>query len=87
MLSNVMPTAFDLSPENVHGRVAGLLTLVGGLGGGLATLAAGAARAILDIRGLMAVAGLAACFAAVVLAATMRSCFSVEAPALREARI
>ena len=42
MLSNVIAGAYDLVPRSQYGITAGGLTLVGGLGGGLAMLAAGA---------------------------------------------
>jgi MFS family permease len=75
MLSNVIPAAFDLAPAGRYGQVAGSMTLVGGFGGGVATLAAGALRARIDVSSLMSGAALAGSLAAVILALTVRNHF------------
>ena len=80
MLSNVIPAAFDLAPEARYGQVAGSMTLVGGLGGGLATLAAGALRARIDVGSLMSGAALACSLAALVLAIAARNHFKDAMP-------
>jgi hypothetical protein len=75
MLSNVVPAAFDLARPGRYGLVAGSMTLVGGFGGGVATLAAGALRARIDVGSLMSGAALAGSLAALILAATARNHF------------
>lgn len=84
MLSNVVPSAFDLAPAARYGQVAGSMTLVGGFGGGVATLAAGALRARIDVSSLMSGAALAGSLAALILALTVRHHFkeAVVWPAL-----
>jgi MFS family permease len=80
MLSNVIPAAFDFAPAARYGQVAGSMTLIGGLGGGLATLSAGALRSRIEVGSLMQAAALAASLAAFVLALTTWQHFKGAAP-------
>jgi MFS family permease len=80
MLSNVIPAAFDFAPAARYGQVAGSMTLIGGLGGGLATLMAGALRSRIEVGTLMQAAALAASVAAFVLAITAWRHFKEAVP-------
>ena len=80
MLSNVIPAAFDFAPSARYGQVAGSMTLIGGLGGGLATLTAGAFRSRIEVGSLMQAAALAASLAAFISAITARHHFKEAAP-------
>ena len=80
MLSNVIPAAFDFAPAARYGQVAGSMTLIGGLGGGLATLSAGALRSRIEVGSLMQAVALAASLAAFVLAITTWRHFKEAAP-------
>jgi predicted MFS family arabinose efflux permease len=68
MLSNVIAGSYDLVSESHYGITAGLMTLVGGLGGGLATLAAGAWLTQIPPQTLMFWTAAEAAAAAVLLA-------------------
>ena len=74
MLSNVIAGAYDLVPESQHGITAGSMTLVGGVGGGLATVAAGYWS-----TGLMLWTGIASCAGAVILGVLAAGRFGREA--------
>ena len=80
MLSNVIPAAFDFAPAARYGQVAGSMTLIGGLGGGLATLTAGALRSRIEVGSLMQATALAASVAAFLLAITAWRHFKEAAP-------
>jgi MFS family permease len=79
MLSNVVAGAYDLVPESQYGTIAGLMTLIGGLGGGLSMLATGVwlKRSTPDV--LMRWTSLAGIIAAILLAIVVAKRFSIEA--------
>jgi predicted MFS family arabinose efflux permease len=74
MLSNVMAAAYDITPRKSWGATAGMMTLVGGFGGGGATLAAGMLRSRFHPSELM----LHATAAALVAAAGLAACVTLE---------
>jgi MFS family permease len=79
MLSNVIASAYDLVPASRYGFTAGWITLVGGLGGGLSTLAAGAWLTRIPHEVLMYRMALASAIAAVILALLAGTRFTAEA--------
>jgi MFS family permease len=78
MLSNVIAGAYDLVPESQHGIIAGLITLVGGLGGGLAMLAAGVWIAHTPPEVMMLWMAMASAIAGVLLAVLVNRKFAEE---------
>lgn len=71
MGANYTAAAYDIVAERSYGLAAGVLTLVGGLAGGLAILFAGAWKDTFGIPALMQVAAAAAAVSAILLAITV----------------
>jgi MFS family permease len=71
MMANVIASAYDLVPQNSYGLAAGVLTLVGGLAGGLAILFAGVWKDSYGIELLMRWAAGGAALSALLLLAVV----------------
>ena len=78
MMANVIASAYDVIAPTYHGLGAGALTLIGGLGGGLAIYSVGRWQDGLGVERLMACGSAAGALSAVVLAAVVATQFTAD---------
>ena len=71
MMSNVVASAYDVTDPRNYGFAAGILTLLGGLSGGLSTLTAGRWKDSIGVEPLMGWMALAAIVSSLILAGTL----------------
>jgi MFS family permease len=78
MMSNTIAAAYDVIAPGHHGLAAGTLTLVGGLGGGIAVYSVGRWKDAFGVETLMACASAAGVLAAALFAAVVAARFAAD---------
>ena len=71
MMGNIFPAAFEVVPKEQRATAVGLLNLFGALLSGFAPLMVGTWKQSLGLPGMLGVAAIAYCIAAVLMVATI----------------